>query len=650
MNNFAEKSYFLVGKKCFFHRYCDSGFKTKWTGLWRLSRKYLEYYAIKVNDEWLSPTNIQTFVEEKEVVKHIYSIKDFIVEESVFVSENEPILIIVLNLRNTTNQKKDLRIEVEIAANIRDWNEDWYERSYDVTYRKNYFVVNSEKGKLIFISSTNGNFIGYHFYRAHYPDGKLQRCFVTKNFLIEDKVNENEEKKFSFIFACDSDEIFELEALLKNYEHLVGEKRSIYRKVLEENSFVSSINFLNELFRIAIFNMQKSIVDFNGQKVFIAGYPWFTQVWGRDSLLSIALYPFDEEACRNTLKLLAKHQSEEGKIPNFILFNGEVNYNSSDATPLFPIALESYVKKFGDLALVFDLKENLYKIFEVYKKSKDENGFIYSSRNSTWMDSLEREGYCVEVQVFWQKALESLSRFFEILEDEDMAKEAKDLARNLRKNILKKFSKDNYFLDRIGSDLETINPIFLMCFGLVDKKDLLKYIEENFETEVGLSTVNKNSTYYKPSSYHSGCTWSHLLALLSSIQFSKKRCEMALENLRKIYLKSQEHALNCIPEVWDSESGSLYVDKPVGREISSFIQTWGAASVLKAIDEMLGIDVDALKNVIKVSPKMEGEFRRVLKIGGDVVELEIVFREARVDVNYRSKLNRSYKIVVLPEV
>jgi len=650
MNNFAEKSYFLVGKKCFFHRYCDSGFKTKWTGLWRLSRKYLEYYAIKVNDEWLSPTNIQTFVEEKEVVKHIYSIKDFIVEESVFVPENEPILIIVLNLRNTTNQKKDLRIEVEIAANIRDWNEDWYERSYDVTYRKNYFVVNSEKGKLIFISSTNGNFIGYHFYKAHYPDGKLQRCFVTKNFLIEDKVNENEEKKFSFIFACDSDEIFELEALLKNYEHLVGEKRSIYRKVLEENSFVSSINFLNELFRIAIFNMQKSIVDFNGQKVFIAGYPWFTQVWGRDSLLSIALYPFDEEACRSTLKLLAKHQSEEGKIPNFILFNGEVNYNSSDATPLFPIALESYVKKFGDLTLVFDLKENLYKIFEVYKKSKDENGFIYSSRNSTWMDSLEREGYCVEVQVFWQKALESLSRFFEILEDEDMAKEAKDLARNLRKNILKKFSKDNYFLDRIGSNLETINPIFLMCFGLVDKKDLLKYIEENFETEVGLSTVNKNSTYYKPSSYHSGCTWSHLLALLSSIQFSKKRCEMALENLRKIYLKSQEHALNCIPEVWDSESGSLYVDKPVGREISSFIQTWGAASVLKAIDEMLGIDVDALKNVIKVSPKMEGEFRRVLKIGGDVVELEIVFREARVDVNYRSKLNRSYKIVVLPEV
>jgi hypothetical protein len=61
--------------------------------------------------------------------------------------------------------------------------------------------------------------------------------------LIEDRVNSNEEKKFSFLFACDKDEIFELEALLKNYDYLVGEKRSIYKKLLEENNFVSSIDF-----------------------------------------------------------------------------------------------------------------------------------------------------------------------------------------------------------------------------------------------------------------------------------------------------------------------------------------------------------------------------------------------------------------------
>jgi glycogen debranching enzyme len=128
------------------------------------------------------------------------------------------------------------------------------------------------------------------------------------------------------------------------------------------------------------------------------------------------------------------------------------------------------------------------------------------------------------------------------------------------------------------------------------------------------------------------------------------RIDKALENLRKIYVKTQEHALNCIPEVWDSENGSLYVDKPVGREISSFIQTWSAAAVIRAIDEMLGIEIDALKNVIKVSPKMEGEFKRVIKIGEDVVELQITFKEAKVDVSYKSKLNRNYKIIALPEI
>jgi len=650
MNNVAEKSYFLIGKKCFFHRYCDSGFRTKWTGLWRLTRKYLEYYAIKINEEWLSPKNIQTFVEEKETVKHIYLLKDFVVEEEVFVPENEPILIIVLNVKNNSNEAKYLKIEFEIAANIRDWNEDWYERDYEITYRKNHFVVKSEKGKLAFVSSTNGNFIGYHFYKTHYPEGKLQKCFVTKNFLIEDRVNSNEEKKFSFLFACDKDEIFELEALLKNYDYLVGEKRNIYKKILEENNFVSSIDFLNDLFKIAILNLKKSIVDFDNQKVFVAGYPWFTQVWGRDSLLSIALNPFDEEACRSTFKLLANHQSEDGKIPNFILLDGSVDYNSSDATPLFPIALYSYLKRFGNVSLVLDLKDTLYKIFEFYKKNKNEDGFVYSPKNSTWMDSLEREGYCIEVQVFWQKALEILSYLFEILEDDKSAKEAGQLAKTLRTNILKKFAKGKYFVDRIGSDIETINPLFLLVFGLAERRDLLNYIEENFETEVGLSTINKNSSHYKPSSYHSGCTWSHLLALLSSFQFKKMRIDKALENLRKIYVKTQEHALNCIPEVWDSENGSLYVDKPVGREISSFIQTWSAAAVIRAIEEMLGIEVDALKNVIKVSPKMEGEFKRVLKIGEDVVELQITFKEAKVGVSYKSKLNKNYKIIALPEI
>jgi glycogen debranching enzyme len=391
-------------------------------------------------------------------------------------------------------------------------------------------------------------------------------------------------------------------------------------------------------------------VDFNNQKVFIAGYPWFTQVWGRDSLLSISLYPFDEEACRNTLKLLAKHQSEDGKILNFILLDGNVDYNSSDATPLFPIALDSYLKRFGNVTLVLDLKDTLYKIFEFYKKNKNEDGFVYSPKNSTWMDSLEREGYCIEVQVFWQKALEILSDLFEILEDDKNSKEVSQLAKNLKRNILKKFAKGRYFVDRIGSDIETINPLFLLVFGLTEKKDLLKYVEENFETEVGLSTINKNSSQYKPSSYHSGCTWSHLLALLSFAQFKKMRIDKALENLRKIYVKTQEYALNCIPEVWDSENGNLYVDKPVGREISSFIQAWSAAAVIRTIDEMLGIEIDALKNVIKVSPKMEGEFKRVLKIGEDVVELQITFKEAKVDVSYKSKLNRNYKIIALPEI
>ena len=48
----SEKNYILAGKKAFFHRYCDSGFKTKWTGFWVRDLKFIEYFAFKINDQW----------------------------------------------------------------------------------------------------------------------------------------------------------------------------------------------------------------------------------------------------------------------------------------------------------------------------------------------------------------------------------------------------------------------------------------------------------------------------------------------------------------------------------------------------------------------------------------------------------------------
>jgi hypothetical protein len=61
----SKYSYILSGKKAFFHRFCDTGFKTKWTGFWHDGKKFIEYFAFKVNDVWLSPLNCISFFQNE---------------------------------------------------------------------------------------------------------------------------------------------------------------------------------------------------------------------------------------------------------------------------------------------------------------------------------------------------------------------------------------------------------------------------------------------------------------------------------------------------------------------------------------------------------------------------------------------------------
>ena len=104
--NFSSRSYFLTNGKLIFHRYCDSGFKTKWTGLWLYDEKFLEYFAFKVNGEWLSPQNVFSFEFDGKVATHYYKLKEMKVKEVLWLSGNS--LKIMLELENETEEEKEV--------------------------------------------------------------------------------------------------------------------------------------------------------------------------------------------------------------------------------------------------------------------------------------------------------------------------------------------------------------------------------------------------------------------------------------------------------------------------------------------------------------------------------------------------------------
>lgn len=197
----SNRSYILSGRKSFLYRFCDTGFKTKWTGLWYGPKKFLDYFAFKVNGEWLSPSNNNSFEMGEIDAKHYFSVDDLVVKEFVFVPENFPSLISLISVKNASDRQKEIEIELEIAANIRDRDENWHDRTYKLKSDEKRVIVSSEKGAIVFGSSSPGNFDASEQYRDHYPSDEKQRCFIPGRYALKLVIDPKLSNNVFFIFS-----------------------------------------------------------------------------------------------------------------------------------------------------------------------------------------------------------------------------------------------------------------------------------------------------------------------------------------------------------------------------------------------------------------------------------------------------------------
>jgi predicted glycogen debranching enzyme len=163
-------------------------------------------------------------------------------------------------------------------------------------------------------------------------------------------------------------------------------------------------------------------------KTVIAGYPWFLD-WGRDSLIFarglIAARRFEET--RAVLKLFGQYE-DRGSLPNMIRGSDAGNRDTSDAPLWFAVVCaELAAAEGGEGFLKSDcggrtVRQVLGSIVHAYMagtpngvKMDPDSGLIFSPSHFTWMDTnfpagSPRQGYPVEIQVFWHAALAFLSR------------------------------------------------------------------------------------------------------------------------------------------------------------------------------------------------------------------------------------------------
>ncbi|MEM0324868.1 MAG: amylo-alpha-1,6-glucosidase [Candidatus Aenigmatarchaeota archaeon] len=616
-------SYILADKGVFFHRFINGEFLTKWCGLWNKNKKYLEYFAIRINDDWLSKENQVGFVKGINYVVHFYETNDFLIKERIKLKDS---LIISLRILNKTLNTKNFRLFLEFAVNFRNFDEGIVEKDYRTEYYENSVKISDNERSLIFKSSKNGIFVGNEFYKIHYPSNQAFKCFLPKSFVIYDFIDNVYRVDFFFLIDKKYSDVFE--KLNK------ADRSKSYNNLLLKNKLETNIEFINDLYKIAILNL-KSCYDGNS---FIAGYPWFAYYWSRDAAFSIigASLTSMQNYAKNSLIFFFKYF--EDKFPNFILEN-KVAYNTKDSLPLFIIALYEYFKNSGDIEIIKLLKNKLIKSLDWYRKNSSDHGFIYSESNETWMDTINREGYNLEIQVFWYYALKCLSKFFEILNLKELENLSKIYSQKLKENILKYFLKNNVFVDNLKTNKITINSIFPFVFGITRDKEIFENVENHLKEEYGFLSLSKYDNEFNESEYHKGASWYHLNALVSYVYFELGEFEKGLEMLKNLYELKDAYCKDCLIEVYNAKNKSIMIKKPIGIEETSYLQAWSAANIIYAIQKgILGLDV----NISSISLKPYINFSINRKIGNDIVRITYFNNK----ISYSSLKNKKYRILL----
>jgi len=561
---------------CFLDRHLDTGFKTKWSGMWSPPYKFLDYYAFKVNGDWLGPETLQATEYGEEMVFH-HETDSLRIKEKVKAPATVPGIQLELEFENKLEKKKAVHVVLEPGVDIREKSIDIDESDYDVERGPNRVTVSRKGRKLMISSEEDFEVNGKPYKEEHYPEEKQE-------YLVPGKI--------SFKKEFEEKESLEIEFTTSN--GTFGELEDINQSIELEG--------LTRLFNYSIESLKNLVYDRNGMGV-IAGHPWFQSYWARDTfwtvlgLIDVGYFELSED-------ILTKFAEEDlpGKIN--LEPSSEENLERSDTYPLFVIAADKLERHFRTNDVIEEAREKAVKHLEI-----DEDGVVAHDKDGTWMDTLERE-----------KAVDLQSLWLEAAKIEDLDKE-EDLEEGLNK-----FKNSDYVRDNLGSqDFQSINPVIPLMFGHFDKEDGVSFLEKinaEFSSTYGARTRSVTDPGYEAGGYHTGSSWGLTTgwAAAANIEYGKNtEGRNFLEKMNQFIDRNQ---LGALPEIVNSETG---------KSLGCNEQAWSAGLITHVIDTyLLGIKPENPEKA-KISPADGLNCKRIgKKIGENSLDIKVENGEVEI--------------------
>jgi glycogen debranching enzyme len=379
-----------------------------------------------------------------------------------------------------------------------------------------------------------------------------------------------------------------------------------------------------------------------------AGLPWFMAIFGRDSVLtSFQALPFVPELAATTLRALALLQGrvrddfrdeEPGRILHELRL-GEMTafedrphspyYGAADATQLFLILLEEYVRWTGDRDLARQLEPQARAAIAWIDQygDRDGDGYIEYERRNTetglenqcWKDSwdsiafadgtlaplpratCELQGYAYDAKVRTARLARGVwndPAWADVLEQQ-----AEELKR--RFNVDFWIPERGFFALALDKEKRKVDSLtsnigHLLWSGIVDDEKAEQCVRHLMSDELfsgwGIRTMATGEGSYNPIGYHVGTVWPHDTSIVAwGLRQYGYREEAA--RLARAMFEAAELFHHRLPEAFGGYPRSA-TRFPVEYPTACSPQAWASGTPLLLIRTLLGLDSDGRHLII----------------------------------------------------
>jgi glycogen debranching enzyme len=363
------------------------------------------------------------------------------------------------------------------------------------------------------------------------------------------------------------------------------------------------------------------------------GYAWH---FGRDSAwVGLGLLGAGDAApAREALEQLARFQDVDGKVFHELMPGAGVHYDAADATPLFVILLERWLRRTGDEETARRLAPAARAALEFcLSTDTDGDGLIENTGvGHGWIEGGRFHGAHVSLYLagLWAEALRAAAGLCPLWGDPERAPALRAHAARVREALNRDFwnEADRGFFhgkraDGTFQDARTVLPAVPLLFGLLDAErcgEFLRWLASSeVTTDWGVRLVERSHPDYDPRGYHEGSVWPLFTGWAALAEY---RAGRAAQGFAHVMASARLHRLGNLgrfPEVLD---GERCVPAGVCPD-----QAWSASLLLQAVAEgMLGIDGDARAGRLELAPALPGSWERAafrgVRLGRDLLDLE----------------------------